>query len=124
MLALIYVLGQYFAGFLSRNPPPHHGVVAMVRVLEVGVMYRFNFHVAHELRAWLLHYSAVVLVGYLGEDYYQHHLLLVEAVYLLLKDTISEGDILQSEHLLKHYCYLMGPLYGKSVHVHCLCHTT
>ena len=36
---------------------------------------------AHELRAWLLHYSPVVLRGILLEEYYQHHLLLVEGVY-------------------------------------------
>jgi hypothetical protein len=71
------------------------------------------FHTAHELRAWLLHYSPVVLVDHLDGDYYQHHLLLVEAVYLLLKDTISDADLTQSEYLLRHYCLLLGPLYGK-----------
>ena len=54
-----------------------------------------------------------MLVNYLDADYYQHHLLLVEAVYLLLKETISEGDVAQSERLLQHYCFLWGPLYGK-----------
>lgn len=49
---------------------------------------------AHER---LLHYSPVVLVGHLDSDYYQHHLLLVEAVYLLLKDSILEADLVQSE---------------------------
>ena len=57
--------------------------------------------------------SPTVLVGQLEEAYYQHHLLLVEAVYLLLQDTISNGDIAQSERLMKHYYYLFGSLYGK-----------
>ena len=56
----------------------------------------------------------MVLAGYLDEDYYQHHLLLVEAVYLLLMDKISDQDIIQSERLLKHYCFLLAPLYGMS----------
>ena len=67
---------------------------------------------AHELKAWLLHYSPVVLQGFLHEDFYQHHLLLVEGVYLLLKDLVEEADITQSAKLLNHYCYLFPVLYG------------
>lgn len=54
------------------------------------------FFKAHELQVWLLYYSSVVLQGILPEDYYQHHLLLVEGIYLLLMDSITESDILQS----------------------------
>lgn len=68
--------------------------------------------VAHELRAWLLHYSVVVLQGILHEEYYQHHLLLVEGIFLLLNDVVTESDIVQSSQLLKHYCYLIPFLYG------------
>ena len=53
-------------------------------------------YVAHELKVWLLHYSPVILNRYLREDYYQHHLLLVEGIYLLLKDEVTNEDILQS----------------------------
>lgn len=70
--------------------------------------------IAHELRAWLLHYSPVVLYGILPHDYYQHHLLLIEGVYLLLKDTILAVEIKQSSRLLCHYCFMFGALYGKS----------
>lgn len=69
--------------------------------------------IAHELRAWLLHYSPVVLHGVLPESYYNHHILLVEGVYLLLKDIESEEDIDQSSRLLRHYCFLFAPLYGR-----------
>lgn len=69
--------------------------------------------VAHELRAWLLHYSPVILNGILLSDYYQHHLLLVEGVYLLLKQVVSPEDIQQSFRLLKHYCFMFSVLYGK-----------
>lgn len=70
-------------------------------------------YVAHELRAWLLHYSAAVLFGVL--PYYQHHLLLVEATYLLFQQHISDRDIQQSFKLLKHYCSLFAALYGAYV---------
>ena len=69
--------------------------------------------IAHELQAWLLHYSPVVLHGVLPESYYNHHILLVEGVYLLLKDIESEEDIDQSSRLLRHYCFLFAPLYGR-----------
>lgn len=74
-------------------------------------MYILYF-VAHELRAWLLHYSSVVLHGILPQEYYQHHLLLVEGVYLLLKEEVTDGDIEQSSRLLKHYCFMFPFLYG------------
>lgn len=74
-------------------------------------------YTAHELRAWLLHYSPAVLYGVLPEDYYQHHLLLVEATYLLLQQCISERDIQQSFELLKHYCFLFAALYGMHIKV-------
>lgn len=68
---------------------------------------------AHELWAWLLHYCPVVMHGVLPDDYYQHHLLLAEGIYLLLKDVVEECDILQSSRLLSHYCYLFPTMYGK-----------
>ena len=58
---------------------------------------------AHELRAWLLHYSPVVLYKILPNAFYQHYLLLVEGVYLLLKDSIRELDIQRSELVLKKF---------------------
>ena len=47
------------------------------------------------------------------DTYYQHHLLLVEGVYLLLKDVVKEKDIEQSSRLLRHYCYLIPSMYGE-----------
>ena len=67
---------------------------------------------AHELRAWLLHYSPIILFGILPDVYYQHYLLLVEAVFLLLKDEVSHDDLSQSTHLLQHFCFMMSSMYG------------
>ena len=71
---------------------------------------------AYELRTWLLHYSPVVLHRFLHSDYYQHHLLFVEGIYLLLKDTVEEEDISKSGELLMHYTYLYPVLYGNRFH--------
>ncbi len=56
---------------------------------------------------------ALLLYGILPSDYYQHHLLLVEGVYLLLKNVVTTNDITQSEKLLQHYCFMFSHLYGK-----------
>ena len=67
-------------------------------------------HIAHELRAWILYYSAAVLYGILPETYYQHHLLLVEAIFLLLKEKIHSEDVTHSSDILNHYCFLFGKI--------------
>ena len=46
------------------------------------------------------------------ETYYQHHLLLVEAIYLLLQDSVQTADITHASELLNKYCFLFSPLYG------------
>lgn len=69
---------------------------------------------AHELRSWLLHYSPVALLNILPEEYYQHHLLLVEGIYLLLKDVVEDADWNKSNNLLRHYCFMYSPLYGRN----------
>jgi len=72
-----------------------------------------KFWKAHELRSWLLHYSPAVLLDILPDAYYQHHLVLVNAVYLLLKDEVCDSDVKESSQLLQYYCFLFAPLCGK-----------
>ena len=79
----------------------------------------FDFTPAHELRAWLLHYSPLALKGIIHEDYFQHHLLLVESIYLLLKDVVTKNDIAQSCKLLKKYCFLFSSFYGMQRNLAC-----
>ena len=79
----------------------------------------FKFILAHESRAWLLHYSPLVLKDVIPEQYFQHHLLLVESIYLLLKDDIvTKDDIVQSSKLLKKYCFLFSSFYGTYILKH------
>ena len=59
-----------------------------------------------------------MLIGILLENYYQHHLLLVESTYLLLQRCISEEDINHTFQLLKHYCFMFAVLYGTYVHAY------
>ncbi len=65
-----------------------------------SVYYLFVSHyIAHEVRAWVFHYSPLVLHGLLPDIYYQHHLLLVEGVFLLLQDVVR-SEITHSTRLL------------------------
>ena len=59
---------------------------------------------ASELRSFLLFYGAPALYGILSEDYFQHYLLLVNAIQLLLKDSISESDLGEAKNLLFSFC--------------------
>lgn len=80
---------------------------------------------ASELRAFLLYYSLPCLWGLLEEDYFQHLLLLVNAIFLLLQDSISPSDIERSSSMLLHFCTRMEALYGKryeTYNVHMLLH--
>ena len=54
-------------------------------------------------------YSPVVLYRILPEDYYQHHLLLVEAIFGLLKDVVTSDDISHSRNLIQHFCFMFAP---------------
>ena len=80
---------------------------------------------ASELCAFLLYYALPCLWGLLEEDYFQHLLLLVDAIYLLLQDSISPNDIESSSSMLLHFCARMEALYGRryeTYNVHMLLH--
>ncbi len=83
-----------------------------VSVQLYRVYWSHPHHAAHELRAWLLHYSPIVLYKILDNEYYQHHLLLVESVYLLLQQSVRKEAVDKCQQLLNHYCFVFGPLYG------------
>ena len=57
--------------------------------------------------------------------YFQHHILLVEAIHTLNSQSISHDDIDKCEQLLHHYCAMCAILYGDNVmgiNVHNLVH--
>ena len=67
---------------------------------------------ASEYRSWLLFYSIPILKDILEESYYQHYILLVEAVGLLLNTSISEMDLQHAENLLQRFCFKFSAFYG------------
>ena len=80
---------------------------------------------ASEYRAWLLFYSVPVMLDILPPDYLAHHMLLVEAVYLLLKNIIYPAELSKAEVLIKHFCFKVEYYYGErymSANVHHLLH--
>ena len=63
-----------------------------IRRMLRSVSEHLKYWKASELRSFLLFYGAPALYGILSENYFQHYLLLVNAIYLLLKDSISQSS--------------------------------
>lgn len=69
----------------------------------------------------MFHYSPAVLYETLPEIYYQHHLLLVEGIFLLLQDSVCDSDVQQTSRLLQHYVFMFASLYGEfACYYYCL----
>ncbi|XP_072023195.1 uncharacterized protein, partial [Amphiura filiformis] len=86
---------------------------------------KLKFWKASEFRSWLFYYSVPVLFGILPTIYFQHHILLVEAIHTLNSQSISPDDIDKCEFLLHHYCALFATLYGANtmgINVHSIVH--
>ncbi|KAK3913547.1 Receptor-like kinase TMK4, partial [Frankliniella fusca] len=66
---------------------------------------------ASELRALLLFYSLPAFKPYLPKKYFQHWMLLVAAIHLLLKDSISNEEINVAEVMLRCFVRDVGTLY-------------
>lgn len=66
---------------------------------------------ANELRSFLLYFSVIILNRCMDERYFQHWMLLVQAMYILLQDTVSLTDISRSEIMLQLFCRDFAKLY-------------
>ena len=80
---------------------------------------------ANELRSFVLYYSPIILKECMKEEYFQHWMLLVHSLYLLLKDNISKTDIAKAEIMLKMFCRDFSRLYKAdhyTYYVHNLLH--
>lgn len=118
---------EYYCGHLitliDKRLRNIHPPVSISRTPR-GLKYRCHWK-ASELRSWLLFYSVPVMYGFLADDYFQHFLLLVEGIFLLLQDSISPDDLSKSEKLIQHFCFMFGQLYGaryELINVHSLLH--
>jgi len=70
---------------------------------------------ASEYRAWLLFYAVPVMDGILPEKQYQHFMLLVQAIYILLKESISPEDLTKASLLLEHFCLRAKRMYDERI---------
>ena len=80
---------------------------------------------ATEFWCFLLFYSGPVLWEILPQEYFIHYMLLTEAVFILLNDTISKEDLKRASVLIKTFCIQMRSLYGaryQTYNVHNLIH--
>ena len=68
---------------------------------------------ASECRNWLLFYSVSCLSGIMRPKYLQHWCLLVNAVYVLLQDNVSEEDLSYADRNLQLFSSGMEALYGR-----------
>lgn len=109
------------ARYMKINPP------SCITRLPRSLIANFGHLKASELRTFLLFYSIPCLYGILPHGYFQHYILLVEAIYLLLQESISPIDIRKASALLKHFCIRIKELYAaryETYNVHCLLHLT
>ena len=67
---------------------------------------------ASEWRNWLLFYSLFVLHGILPQVYYNHFLLLVESIYILLSESISHADLDRAENQLHVFVSDFSTIYA------------
>lgn len=69
--------------YMNLSPP------ACISRLPRNLIENFGHLEASELRTFLLFYSVPCLYGILPDLYFQHFILLVEAIYLSLQDSVS-----------------------------------
>jgi hypothetical protein len=72
---------------------------------------RKDWH-ANEWRSWLLFYSLPCLKGILPLPYYKHHCILVSAIYIFLKDSISRDELESATWELGEYVCQFQDLYS------------
>ncbi|KAK3921082.1 Baculoviral IAP repeat-containing protein 1a [Frankliniella fusca] len=85
----------------------------------------FKFWKASDFYYFLLFESLIVLKGHLPEMYYQHYILFVKGIFLLLQGIISETDLEEANLLLRLFVNRFGNVYGERAlthNVHQLCH--
>lgn len=78
-----------------------------------SIKHHSKFWKANECRAWLFVYSVPVLYGLMDNIYFEHYCLLVEGIFLLSSECVTQAEINKSEKLLQHFCYMFEVLYGK-----------
>ena len=73
----------------------------LISIIPQNIEHDFKNFKGSEFRTFF--YSGPMLYGYLTEEFFQHYLLLAEAIFLLLKDSISQTDLLKADKISKHF---------------------
>ena len=84
-----------------------------IKQIPCSIEEHLQYWKANELRSFLLYFGVPVLYGILRHEYFQHYFLLVQAIYVLLKDSISSTDLCEAEKLLFMFCENFSILYGE-----------
>ena len=80
---------------------------------------------AQEFKLWLMYYSIPCLIGLLPEEYLDHHMKLVSAVFLLSQESIAPEQVHAASNLFNEYVSDFQRLYGlryMSINVHQMLH--
>ena len=72
-----------------------------------------KYWTANELKEWLLYYSLPILQGKLPPNYWHQYALLVCAIHILLKDSISVSELDAAEIMINDFCIMFEQLYGQ-----------
>ena len=105
---------------LLQIKPPHF----LSRVPR-SVADSLKFWKANEYYSWFFYYALPCMQDLLPANYLYHYATLVEAVYLLSKESISDVDLIKADRLLSYFVMMMGNLYGErylTINVHSLLH--
>lgn len=79
--------------------------------LPRSITEHLKYWKANELRSFLFYYGIPTLYGLLPDVYFNHYVLFVHAIYLLLKDEIKQSDLCEAENLLSQFCALLPVIY-------------
>ena len=86
-----------------------------------NIISRVPKRLKYQLGAWkgtefcscLLFYSVSILFDCIPQNYLQHYVLLVESMFLLLKNSISYRKLVKASRMLKDFCVRIYSLNGK-----------
>ncbi|XP_044164670.1 uncharacterized protein LOC114974471 [Acropora millepora] len=90
-----------------------------------SIVKDFSHWKASEFRSFLFFYGIPCLWNILPDEYFQHFILLVEAIWLLDQISVSPECLQKAHNLLRHFCLRIEALYGsryETFNVHCLLH--
>ena len=93
---------------LVKQRPPHE-FSRPPRAISTHMSY----WKASELRSWLLYYSLPLLLHRLPSLYIHHFALLVCAIHILLKDSITYAALSVAEEMITDFLKLLPELYGE-----------